>query len=162
MILVIMGMDAQPFDRLASTVDELQASKAIGEDFFMQLGACTYTPKYARFERYLSFGEVCEKIRQSNVVVSHAGAGSTLVCIQQGKHPIMVPRRARFGEAVDDHQVPFAAKLAEGGLATPVYEMQELPTAIAAVREKSGSSAAMGSAGELTRWLEAFWRGLET
>jgi UDP-N-acetylglucosamine transferase subunit ALG13 len=73
----------------------------------------------------------------------------------------MVPRRAEFGEAVDDHQLPFTQKLAEGGLATAVYEMSELPSAIAAARGKAASSHVMGSASELTRWLEAFWRGLE-
>lgn len=161
MIFVIMGMEVHPFDRLAKAIDELAAQNAVGEDFFVQLGACTYQPQHARFERYLSFGQVCEQVRASSVTITHAGAGSTLVTIQQGKHPLMVPRRSRHKEHVDEHQVPFAEKLAGAGLATVVNEMSELPAAIAAARGKSAPADAMGRATELTSWLDGFYRELE-
>jgi len=160
-IFVIMGMEVHPFDRLARAVDELARTGAMGEEFFVQLGACTYQPHHARFERFLSFGDVCEQIRRASVAVTHAGAGSTLVCIEQGKHPVMVPRRSRHGEHVDEHQVPFADKLGKAGLATVVHEMDELPAAIAAARSRSAPADALGRARELTGWLETYWRGLE-
>jgi len=159
-IFVILGMDVYPFDRLARAVDELQRDGTCGEDFFLQLGASSYLPKHARFERYLSFGDVCEHIRQASVVITHAGAGSTLVCIQQGKHPVLVPRQPRYGEIVDEHQLPFADKFGQLGLATTVHEMPELAGAIAAVRGKSAPRNAAGSARELTSWLEGFWQQL--
>lgn len=108
----------------------------------------------------LSFGDVCEQIRRASVAVTHAGAGSTLLCIEQGKHPVMVPRRSSRGEHVDDHQLPFAEKLATAGLATVVRETTELPAAIAATRSRSAPADALGRARELTGWLETFWRGL--
>lgn len=160
MIFVIMGMEVHPFDRLARAVDELARTRAVGEDVFVQLGTCNYEPRHARFERFLSFGDVCEQIRRASVVVTHAGAGSTLVCIEQGKHPIVVPRRAWRGEHVDEHQQPFAEKLEEAGLATVVREMQELPEAIAAVRSRSAPADALGRARELTGWLQTYWQGL--
>jgi UDP-N-acetylglucosamine transferase subunit ALG13 len=155
-----MGMEVHPFDRLARAVDDLQASGVVGEDFLIQLGACTYEPRHARYERYVSFGALCDHVRASSVVITHAGAGSTLVCIQQGKHPIMVPRRSRWGEHVDEHQVPFAEKLSEGGLATTVDDLSTLPAAIEAVRGRVARSDAMGRAAELSAWLEGFWRAL--
>lgn len=160
MIFVIMGMEVHPFDRLARAIDELAADGSAAEDFFVQLGSCRYIPTYARFERYLTFGDVCENIRRSSVVITHAGAGSTLVCIQQGKHPVMVPRRSRWKEHVDEHQLPFAAKLASSGLATVVNDLVELPAAIAAVRGRTARVDAMSGANSLTEWLESFWRGL--
>jgi UDP-N-acetylglucosamine transferase subunit ALG13 len=155
-----MGMEVHPFDRLARAVDELQASGVVGDDFLVQLGACSYEPRHARFERYMSFGALCEHVRASAVVITHAGAGSTLVCIQQGKHPIMVPRRSGLGEHVDEHQVPFARKLSEGGLATTVEDLADLPAVISATRGKSARSDAMGRAAELSTWLEGFWSAL--
>lgn len=160
MIFVIMGMEVHPFDRLARAVDELARTGAVGEDFFVQLGACRYEPRHARFERFLSFGDVCEQIRRASVAVTHAGAGSTLVCIEQGKHPVMVPRRSWHGEHVDEHQLPFAEKLEAAGLATVVREMEELPAAIAATRSRSAPADALGRARELTGWLETYWRAL--
>ncbi|MGV0070179.1 glycosyltransferase [Mycobacterium colombiense] len=160
MIFVIMGMEVHPFDRLARAVDELARAGTAGEDFFVQLGTCGYEPRHARFERFLSFGDVCEQIRRASVAVTHAGAGSTLLCIEQGKHPVMVPRRSRLGEHVDEHQLPFAEKLEAGGLATVVREMEELPAAIAATRSRGAPADSLGRARELTGWLETFWRGL--
>ena len=160
MIFVIMGMEVHPFDRLARAVDELARAGTAGEDFFVQLGTCGYEPRHARFERFLSFGDVCEQIRRASVAVTHAGAGSTLLCIEQGKHPVMVPRRSRLGEHVDEHQLPFAEKLEAGGLATVVREMEELPAAIAAKRSRGAPADSLGRARELTGWLETFWRGL--
>lgn len=155
-----MGMEIHPFDRLAKAIDDMQRSGVAGEDFFVQLGSCSYQPTRARFARYLSFDEVCENIRRSSVVITHAGAGSTLVCIQQGKHPIMVPRLSRLGEHIDDHQVVFAERLGQGGLATAVRDVEALPAAIASVRGRSAPEHALGRATELTSWLEGFWQGL--
>lgn len=160
MIFVIMGMEIHPFNRLAQAVDELQQSNVLGEEFFLQLGSCTYQPKYARFQKFLSFGEVCEQIQRASVVITHAGAGSTLNCIQQGKHPVMVPRRARWGEHVDEHQVPFAQKFGHNGLATVVDDVSELRAAIESARGKSAPAGAMGHATQLTSWLEGFWQSL--
>lgn len=161
MIFVILGMDVYPFDRLAQAVDELERDKACGEDFFLQLGASKYEPKHARFERFLPFGDVVENIRKASVVITHAGAGSTLVCIQQGKHPVLVPRLPKYGEIVDEHQIPFAEKFGGLGLATTVREMSELPAAIAAARGRSGGGkAASGNARELVSWLEGFWQDI--
>jgi UDP-N-acetylglucosamine transferase subunit ALG13 len=161
MILVIMGMEVHPFDRLARAVDELAARDALSEEFFVQLGSCRYEPKTARFERYLSFGALCEKIVESSVVITHAGAGATLTCIQQGKSPIMVPRRAQHGEHVDDHQLPFTEKMQNIGLASVVHEMSELEPAIVAARGRTVKQATLGSSTELVDWLEGFWSQLQ-
>lgn len=153
-------MDVFPFDRLAKAVDELRGSGIVEEEVFVQLGSCTYEPRHARFERFLSFGEVCENIRKASVVITHAGAGSTLVCIQQGKCPIIVPRLPRFGEIVDGHQVPFARRLAAGNVALAVEDTALLGEAIESARHRSVSPDATGRAAELCSYLETFWRSL--
>ena len=155
-----MGMEVHPFDRLARAIDELAASATFDEEFFIQLGACNYSPQHARWERFLSFGDLCERIREASAVITHAGAGSTLTCIQQGKVPIMVPRRARDHEHVDDHQVSFTDKMCEIGYATAAREMSELPAAITAVQGRGPTVAAPARSSELTDWLEEFWAGL--
>jgi UDP-N-acetylglucosamine transferase subunit ALG13 len=160
MILVIMGMEVHPFDRLARAVDNLAATNKLGEPFFIQLGACRYEPGSASFERYLSFGALCEKVRAASVVITHAGAGSTLTCIQQGKHPILVPRRAKEAEHIDDHQIPFTQKMVEIGHASALYEMSDLETTIRAVQHRYAAQDALSGSHELTGWLETFWAGL--
>jgi len=157
-IFAIVGMDVHPFDRLARAVDALAETPIGAEGVFIQLGACTYEPKHARFERFLSFGEVCENIERSSAVITHAGAGSTIVCLQHGKRPIIVPRRARFAECVDEHQAPFARKLAESGLAFFVDDVAMLANAISEVSSTPSPAGAFTEPTDITRWLEEFWR----
>lgn len=55
---------------------------------------------------------------QADLVIAHAGVGSALAAFGSGRHPLLVPRRASYGEHVDDHQVQIAAELGRRGLAT--------------------------------------------
>jgi UDP-N-acetylglucosamine transferase subunit ALG13 len=53
-------------------------------------------------------------IRGSRVVVCH-GADTILDVLRAGKPVLAVPRQARYGEHLNDHQVDFAQALAERG-----------------------------------------------
>jgi UDP-N-acetylglucosamine transferase subunit ALG13 len=44
---------------------------------------------------------------RARIVVGHAGPGTVLDARRAGRLPVIVPRLARFGEVVDDHQVTF-------------------------------------------------------
>ncbi len=83
----------------------------------------------------LSDAELQAQIRRADVVVAHAGVGTVLRCLEAGKAPVLVPRRAVHHEHVDDHQVQIA-RVAEGhGLAVHVdadeLGLQHLRTATA-------------------------------
>ncbi len=64
--------------------------------------------------------ELSEAMREADVVVTHAGVGTALAALEVGKCPVMAPRLAAHGEAVDDHQVQIAEQLSERGLAVTV------------------------------------------
>lgn len=55
--------------------------------------------------------EMASAIREADVVVAHAGTGIALMALENGKLPILVPRRAMHGEHVDDHQLTIALEL---------------------------------------------------
>ncbi|MCW2739256.1 glycosyltransferase [Nocardioides sp.] len=56
--------------------------------------------------------EMRTAIRDADVVVAHAGTGIALMALENGKFPVLVPRRAKHGEHVDDHQLTIALDLA--------------------------------------------------
>lgn len=56
--------------------------------------------------------EMAEAIAAADVVVAHAGTGIALMALEQGKCPVLVPRRGLHGEHVDDHQLTIAMELA--------------------------------------------------
>lgn len=127
MIFVTAGTERFPFDRLIRAVDELQESLN-GEPVFMQTGSSTYRPS-CPYVRFLSYHEFCEKIREARIVVSHAGAGTLLMCAELGKVPIMLARQSGLGEHVDNHQQMLAERMVDQGriiLAERAEDLREL------------------------------------
>ena len=125
MILVTVGTERFPFDRLVRTVDQA-ASQLNGESIFVQLGHSTYLPMRCQWTRFLAYQALIEQLQQARVVVSHAGAGMLVLCARLGKVPIVIPRRRRFGEHVDDHQMGLATRMARSGFAVLAEPLEEL------------------------------------
>lgn len=65
-------------------------------------------------------GDLRSAIAAADVVISHAGTGSALTALDAGKVPLILPREARFGEHVDNHQFQTARELTRRGLAVSV------------------------------------------
>jgi len=61
--------------------------------------------------------ELSRAMAESDVVITHAGVGSAISAFEAAKLPVFVPRRKRFNEHVDDHQVQLARELDRRGLA---------------------------------------------
>jgi UDP-N-acetylglucosamine transferase subunit ALG13 len=138
MIFVSVGSSTIPFDRLLRAVDCL----TVDERLVVQHGASSIRPQRADCVDYVAFDEFVGLVREARVVVTHAGAGSTLTALAQQKRPIVIPRLTAFDEAVDDHQLPFARRAGELGLVTLVEDVDDLAAAIA---EHSSDSALHGS-----------------
>lgn len=111
---VTVGTDHHPFGRLIEWVDGWLASRSVEIECFVQSGTSP-PPRRARSKTFLSPGEVLTALRRATAVVSHGGPGTIMSCRTQGTVPIVVPRRRRWGEAVDDHQVEFSRRLAARG-----------------------------------------------
>ena len=66
---------------------------------------------------YVNGDELEAAIRGADLVVSHAGTGSSLTALLAGRFPLLVPRSASAGENLDDHQELLATELARRDLA---------------------------------------------
>jgi UDP-N-acetylglucosamine transferase subunit ALG13 len=71
-----------------------------------------------------------------------------------GKAPVVVPRRAEYGEHVNDHQIEFVHIVAEriGGI-VPVYDVGELPQAIERARKMASGEGFCSHNAEFCRAL---------
>jgi UDP-N-acetylglucosamine transferase subunit ALG13 len=161
MIFVTVGSERFPFDRLISAVDEL-AQRGVLQDVHCQIGASTYRPKHCRWKPFLPFKEMLQYVQESELIIAHGGVGVTLLCLQMEKVPILVPRRKALGEHVDDHQLEFAAHIAQLGAAVVVQEVRELESALEEQRElqrryssdEGRSAGTKGGRSSLSRELE--------
>lgn len=125
MVFATIGT-SEPFDRLVRALDALPD----GEDLVVQTGLSLVRLRRATYLPFLPYGEVVAHVRRARVVVTHAGAGSVMTCLGQGKRPIVVPRLRRFGETADDHQLTFGRRLAAAGLVTLVEDTRLLADAV--------------------------------
>ena len=116
MIFVTVGSQKFPFDRLLKKVDELVRDRIIVEAF------CDWS----EFERWM---ERCD------IVITHGGAGAMVNAIRRRKKAIAVPRMARYGEHVDDHQHELTQRLHTMNLLCACPDTEQLPEALKTVRE---------------------------
>jgi UDP-N-acetylglucosamine transferase subunit ALG13 len=131
MILVVMGTEKWPFNRVVHEVDRMAgAGEFNGEEVFVQLGSCTYHPSNCTWKSRISFDDMAQRVSAARIVISHAGAGTFMLCRKAGTPQIMIPRRAERGEHVDDHQVLFAERLAALGMVRAVAEVEHLSRAV--------------------------------
>jgi beta-1,4-N-acetylglucosaminyltransferase len=159
MIFVTVGTNEAPFDRLVRVFDSYAAAEAgrPAEEVLLQHGASRLRPAGATCVEFLPFDELVEAIRRARAVVMHAGVGSIMTALANGKRPIVVPRLRRYVEAVDDHQLDLGRRHHESGLVTLVEDPEEvlaaLPTAFATSEHDLGANP------ELVADLQGFIAG---
>jgi UDP-N-acetylglucosamine transferase subunit ALG13 len=130
MILFTIGTSLT-FDRLVSVADAV--ADTCDERVVVQGGRSRCRFERAELLEFLPYDELEALVREARVVVTHAGAGTALLALGSGKRPVLVPRLRRHGEAIDDHQVAFAERLAALGLARVVADPLDLPDLLLAL-----------------------------
>lgn len=125
MIVVTIGTNEQPFDRL------IRAARSLGrDDLLVQYGSSREAHGRGEWVEFLMFDELSDKARAASAVVCHAGVGSIMMARRCGHRPIVMARRHHLGEAVDDHQVMLGQRLARAGIVTLVEDEIELAAAL--------------------------------
>jgi UDP-N-acetylglucosamine--N-acetylmuramyl-(pentapeptide) pyrophosphoryl-undecaprenol N-acetylglucosamine transferase len=106
-----------PYPRLVRRLLEILPSDA---EVLWQTGE-TDVSSYAIDGVYaLPEKELSEAMREADVVVAHAGVGTSLAALEVGKSPVLAPRVHAYGESIDEHQAQIAAHLSDRGLAVAV------------------------------------------
>jgi UDP-N-acetylglucosamine transferase subunit ALG13 len=113
MIFATVGTHEEPFDRLLLALESIAAEPGWTEPIVVQAGYTHLaTPRLARHE-LLPFARVQDLMSEARVIISHGGPATIMQALAHGKVPIVVPRQARHGEHVDDHQVQFARRISD-------------------------------------------------
>lgn len=151
MIFITVGTDTHDFSRLLEAADDA----ARGREVVMQTGHSRYRPRHARSFPFATNDEIARLYREAEVIVTHAGAGSIIASLAEGKVPIVVPRRKALGEHVDDHQLDLARFLAGRGKVVLVEDVRTLGGVLKARSRKPRKDP------RLVRGLERYLREME-
>jgi UDP-N-acetylglucosamine transferase subunit ALG13 len=141
-----------PFARLLRAIAPLASESRL--ELFVQRGPGTEEFAYLPGAAMILREQFAERLTWADVVVCHGGAGTLYEAHRAGHRPLVMPRLARFGEHVNDHQDELVVALAKRGLAVRLHG----PELLAAVRSATHRSAApvsgAGSAMQLAKAVE--------
>lgn len=108
-LFVALGTQRFPFDRLIQALEELVASGFINaSEILVQLNDNSYKSDIIPIVNMLSYVEFNKCISNATYVIVHGGVNSIISCMKMGRSFIICPRRLRFNEHVDDHQIEIA------------------------------------------------------
>ncbi len=113
-ILVSVGTDHHPFDRVVTWADDWQRTHP--DDVVVVQHGSSAAPRVAQGEALMGHDRLQDEMKQADVVVCHGGPATITEARRHGHLPICVPRDPTRGEHVDDHQQRFAHHLARGQL----------------------------------------------
>lgn len=130
MIFVTLGSQKFPFNRLLKKIDELIEAGAITEPVFAQTGASDYIPKHYAYQPFLDRDTFSEYMSRCDTVITHGGTGAIIGAVKKGKKVIAVPRLAKYGEHVDDHQLQLIGQFSELNLICGLQSCEELEQAL--------------------------------
>lgn len=136
MIFVTVGSQKFQFNRLLRKIDELIAQGIIKEKVYAQIGVSDYNPQYFSYVDFMTQEEFSKNINNSDIIITHAGTGVIINALKKGKKVIAIPRLAKYGEHVDDHQIQLIKEFDEMNLLEPVYDLEKLELALQNVKIK--------------------------
>ena len=64
-----------------------------------------------QFIDFIDQNKFIEIIKESEIIISHGGAGTLINCLKYGKKPIVIPRLKKNLEHINDHQKEFCYEL---------------------------------------------------
>ena len=126
MIFITLGSQKFQFNRLLKEVDKLISDGVITDEVFAQKGYSDYQPENFEFKNFLDRDEFADIMKKSNLVITHGGTGAIIGAVKKGKKVIAVPRLAKYGEHVDDHQIQLIKQFEGMGIIEPCYDSDYL------------------------------------
>ena len=129
-MLVSVGTDHHPFDRLVRWVDGWLGAQNDGDVTCLVQYGSSHPPGRARGLAYLDHADLSHVMGGAHVVICHGGPSTIAEARRTGHLPIVVPRSPRLGEHVDDHQQRFSRRLADAGLVLLAPSREDLMHAL--------------------------------
>jgi UDP-N-acetylglucosamine transferase subunit ALG13 len=111
-LIVAVTGTGLPFPRLIDALTHY--ARVTGSDVWVQHGSANIVAPL-RGDATIPRATLVERMRNADAVICHAGCGTLADAFAVGHVPVVVPRVARHGEHVNDHQLELFDVLSEQG-----------------------------------------------
>ena len=141
MIFVSLGTQDKPFNRIIDYVISLKENlkELQGEKIIIQLGQTKLlksdNERIKNLENIIIYDmlqpeKMKDIIKDSDIIITHAGVGTIMECLEMDKEIIVVPRKVENLEHVNNHQEEIAFEMEKKGFLTKVDTYEELENKI--------------------------------
>ena len=120
MIFITLGSQKFQFNRLLKAIDKLVEQGKIKEEVFAQIGYSDYQPINYNYKQFLDRDEFASMEGKADIVITHGGT---------------VPRLAKYGEHVDDHQLQLLKEFEDMNIIVACYDTEKLGDAYESIRD---------------------------
>ena len=136
MIFITTGSQKFQFDRLLKEVDRLVGEGIIQDEVFAQIGHSTYQPVNYSYSQFLGREEFAAIMEKCTIVITHGCTGAIIGAVKREKKVIAVPRLAKYGEHVDNHQEQILKEFEELNFICACYDVENLEECYKTIHEK--------------------------
>ena len=150
---ITVGTHPQQFNRLLQKIDELIAVKKIRGEVICQSGYSNYKPKNFELTPFFGLEEFEKKIKEADLIITHAGEGNIGLCKNLNKKMIVIPRKKEFEEHTNNHQLELAKVVEEKKIGLAVWKINELEEKL---KEIENFTPARIEKGKINQLLEEF------
>lgn len=135
MILVTLGTQDKTFVRLLEKINQLIDQGLIKDKVVVQAGFTKYSSDNMEIFDLISQDEFNNLMSKADLVITHGGVGNIISALEKNKKVIAVPRLAKYGEHINDHQTQIIAKFNDLGYIIGLQDVDELDRAIKEVKK---------------------------
>lgn len=126
MILILLGTQDKPFERILKAVSKEIDKGNIKEKVVAQTGCTLFSHEKIKTFDFTTKEEIEELIKKARIIITHAGVGTIIECIENDKKVIVVPRLKKYGEHTNDHQLQITKEFSEKKYVLPLYDTRKL------------------------------------
>lgn len=126
MILVTLGTQDKPFNRLLDAIQKQIECGVINDRVVVQAGCTKYQSENMEIFDLIDRENFSNLISECDLLITHGGVGSIINGLKNDKKIIACPRLEKYGEHTNDHQLQIIEKFSDSGLILPFYDFDTL------------------------------------
>ena len=135
MILVTLGTQDKNFVRLLEKIDQLINNGLIKDKVIVQAGFTKYNSENMEIFDLIPQEEFNDLMDKADIIITHGGVGNIISALEKNKKVIAVPRLAKYGEHINDHQTQIIAKFNALGYIIGLQDVDELDDAVKQIKK---------------------------
>lgn len=134
MILVTLGTQDKPFNRLLESIEKEIEKGNIKDKVVVQAGHTKYQSRNMEIYDLLDRDEFQNLISKCDLLITHGGVGSILSGLKNNKKVIVSPRLSKYGEHMNDHQIQIVNNFVKAGYILGYYDGDDLESILKKIK----------------------------